>query len=645
MVSTPGADSGNNAGNNGQRPLRVLLVMGREDDYAMARGLLIEIPTRRYIVDWAPTYEEGAAALRLDGHDVYLIDYRIGVRSGIDLLTEARGCRGPIILLTGDGDRAIDEAAMRAGAADYLEKARLDPSLLERSIRYALERKRAEREVLESEERLRDVLDHSHDLIFTAALDGQLRYVNRMWRTSLGYSSGDATEMGVEQVVPEEHRAAFRDVLVAAQSIERPNGVPIDTILAARDGSRLVVAGTITCRLEQGAPVEMQGWFRDVTEQRRAEEAQHRLAVTLEETTDFVGIADVVGNVVYLNRTGRRMLGMSADADIAQMRIETLHAPGAREKLLRDSMPAAIRDGAWHGESVVLNASGQEVPVSQVIIAHASARGGVWFVSTIMRDISEWKRLDQMKSEFVSTVSHELRTPLTSIRGSLGLLEGGVAGTLSNQAHDLIRIARGNTDRLIRLINEMLDLDKIEAGKLDLRVLPLIPAELVRTAVDEIRSLADQYHVQVEEHVQAHRTFEGDRDRVLQVLTNLLSNAVKFTPAGSTVAIHAMTATSADMMTDSTGHVAGRAPVRFVVENPGPGIEPQDLSRLFTRFQQLDGSDGRHRGGTGLGLAISKAIVEQHGGRIGIESEPGVSTRFWFELPAVPPGRTPQTGQ
>jgi signal transduction histidine kinase len=99
------------------------------------------------------------------------------------------------------------------------------------------------------------------------------------------------------------------------------------------------------------------------------------------------------------------------------------------------------------------------------------------------------------------------------------------------------------------------------------------------------------------------------------------------------------------MVTDGAGHVAGRAPVRFVVENPGPGIEPGDLPRLFTRFEQLDGSDGRRRGGTGLGLAISKAIVEQHGGRIGVESEPGVSTRFWFELPAVAPRGTPHPGQ
>ena len=250
----------------------------------------------------------------------------------------------------------------------------------------------------------------------------------------------------------------------------------------------------------------------------------------------------------------------------------------------------------------------------------------------IMRDITQWKRLDELKSEFVSTVSHELRTPLTSIRGSLGLLEAGVVGALPAQAHDLVRIARGNSERLIRLINEMLDLDKMEAGKLELHPRALTPAELVRTAVEEIRPLCDLFHVQVESTIEAHRTFEGDRDRVLQVLVNLLSNAVKFSPEASIIRIKA--SPGGEEEGGLAGELTSRAPIRFVVENPGPGIAPRDLARLFTRFQQLDGSDGRKRGGTGLGLAISKAIVEQHGGRIGVESEPGRTTRFWFELPA-----------
>jgi PAS domain S-box-containing protein len=259
---------------------------------------------------------------------------------------------------------------------------------------------------------------------------------------------------------------------------------------------------------------------------------------------------------------------------------------------------------------------------------------------TVVRDISEWKRVDRMKSEFVSTVSHELRTPLTAIRGSLGLLEGGVVGPLTARASELVRIAVGNTDRLVRLINDMLDLDKMEAGKLELRLTSLTPAGIIRAAVDGIHAMAEQYDIQLVEHVTALREVEGDRDRVLQVLTNLLSNAIKFAPAGSTVEIFA-TDEDADASADAARTIpgasrAGLPVVRFAVENPGPGIAPAEMDRLFRRFQQLDSSDTRRRGGTGLGLAISKAIVEQHGGTIGAESEPGRTTVFWFELPVLP---------
>jgi PAS domain S-box-containing protein len=236
----------------------------------------------------------------------------------------------------------------------------------------------------------------------------------------------------------------------------------------------------------------------------------------------------------------------------------------------------------------------------------------------VIRDVTEWRRLDRMKSEFVSTVSHELRTPLTSIRGALGLLEGGIAGAMAPKALDLLRMARENSDRLIRLINELLDLDKIEAGKLDLKYEVLTPSAIVRTTLDGIAAMADEHKVRLIEHVEAHRSFSADRDRIVQVLTNLVSNAIKFSPAGSAVEVEA-TAIASTLV--------------FSVHNKGPGISAADRARLFARFQQLDSGDNRRRGGTGLGLAISKAIVEQHGGRIGVRSEPDVRTTFWFEIP------------
>jgi PAS domain S-box-containing protein len=246
---------------------------------------------------------------------------------------------------------------------------------------------------------------------------------------------------------------------------------------------------------------------------------------------------------------------------------------------------------------------------------------------SVIRDVTEWSRVNRLKSEFVSTVSHELRTPLTSIHGALTLVGSGAVGALPAKVAHLVTIARSNCERLVRLINDMLDLEKMEAGRLELRPVLLHPADVVRSAVDGIRAMAEEYRMVLDERVDAPRTFVGDRDRIIQVLTNLVSNAIKFAPADTVVSISA----ARDVAPGGTERV------RFAVTNEGPGIQPSDVARLFTRFQQLDGSDARHRGGTGLGLAISKAIVEQHGGVIGVHSEPGIATTFWFELPATRP--------
>lgn len=246
------------------------------------------------------------------------------------------------------------------------------------------------------------------------------------------------------------------------------------------------------------------------------------------------------------------------------------------------------------------------------------AVGGAQHYVAVIRDITERKELDRLKDEFVSTVSHELRTPLTSIRGALGLLEAGVAGPLEAAGLEMVRIARTNSERLVRLINDILDLEKIEAGKLELTLTTLDPVQLARAALEQLQTMTAESGVSLTLAAEPVARVRGDEDRLMQVLTNLLSNAIKFSPQGAKVVVRVTPLPTA---------------VRFCVCDEGPGIAARDLKRLFGKFQQLDGSDTRQRRGTGLGLAISKAIVEQHGGRIGVESALGVGSTFWFELP------------
>jgi len=244
----------------------------------------------------------------------------------------------------------------------------------------------------------------------------------------------------------------------------------------------------------------------------------------------------------------------------------------------------------------------------------------------IVRDISERKRVEQMKSEFVSTVSHELRTPLTSIRGALGLIAGGALGPLEGATRQMVDIAYKNSERLTHLINDLLDMEKIAAGQVrfEMQVQELTP--LIEEAIEANHAYGEQYQVGfvLREQVDGAQV-RVDHQRLLQVLSNLLSNAAKFSPSGAQVEV-------------SVERREGM--LRVAVTDHGPGIPAAFRSRVFQKFSQADASDTRKKGGTGLGLAITKELVERMGGRIGFESEEGKGTRFHFELPQWRPAST-----
>ncbi len=257
-----------------------------------------------------------------------------------------------------------------------------------------------------------------------------------------------------------------------------------------------------------------------------------------------------------------------------------------------------------------------ELAVSEMQVA------GKRMFTGIVRDITERKRVDRMKTEFISTVSHELRTPLTAIRGSLGLITGGVVGTLPPQVKAMLNIASNNTERLLMLINDILDIQKIEAGKMAFRFENIALMPLLDQAVADLATYAEQYgvHFVVTHRLDNIHVFV-DRDRMMQVLANLMSNAAKFSPRDSRVEIAA------------ARHEDGR--VRVSISDYGAGIPEGFKVRIFQPFTQSDSSDTRSKGGTGLGLAITRAIIERHGGQIGFISREGVGSTFYVELPEM----------
>jgi len=240
----------------------------------------------------------------------------------------------------------------------------------------------------------------------------------------------------------------------------------------------------------------------------------------------------------------------------------------------------------------------------------------------VLRDVTERRRLDAMKNEFVSTVSHELRTPLTSIRAALGLVTGGAAGALPEPASELLGIAHKNAERLVMLVNDILDIEKMEAGRLEFRRERISARQLLEQAVEANRAYAGQFGLRLETagDPEADAEVYADAMRIQQVLANLLSNAAKFSPRGGVVEV-------------SLAVNAGSA--TFRVRDHGPGIPEAFRDRIFQRFAQADSSDVRQKGGTGLGLAISRAIVEHHAGTIGFEDAAGGGTCFHFSLPRL----------
>jgi len=330
---------------------------------------------------------------------------------------------------------------------------------------------------------------------------------------------------------------------------------------------------------------------------------------------------DRYGLITFVNAATAQILGRSEVDLIGRDAHGLFHAPqpdGIPFPKTGCYVTEAIRSGvtATSEEDLYVRGDGAQIAV-EATASPLSEDQGISGAVVVFRDVSERREVDRMKSEFVSIVSHELRTPLTSIRGSLGLVAGGAFGALPPQAGRMLDIALAGSDRLTRLINDILDIERIESGTLPMSVISCDVRSMCDEALAMMSGLTDSVDVDIiigrcEGRVRA------DRDRTVQALINLLGNAVKFTDAGSTVTLAAVTRDDV---------------VEFSVSDQGRGIPEDKLDAIFSRFTQVDSSDAREKGGTGLGLAISRTIIERLGGRIWAESTLGSGSTFRFTLP------------
>ncbi|MDH3318416.1 MAG: PAS domain-containing sensor histidine kinase [Betaproteobacteria bacterium] len=368
---------------------------------------------------------------------------------------------------------------------------------------------------------------------------------------------------------------------------------------------------------------QLEQQIEDLLEARQEVEASGRkLTLFAERAPISVIEMDANSTILEVNPAAENMLGYSTLELIGRSALNTLFP--ADETTLT---PAWWAHFVSHREPVnrlrarCLRRDGLEVDCEFSITPLVNDAGDLVSIIAQCQDITQQLEAERLKKEFTATLSHELRTPLTSIIGSLQLVTSGVVGEVGGEISELATVAERNAQRLLDLINDLLDIDKIESGKFTLAPESIQLSELVQEALILNKSYADRFRVKLEVRGTVPDVrVRVDRKRLMQVMTNLLSNAAKFSPEGSAV----------EVSTRCTDGI-----VRVEVSDRGPGIPDEFRARMFTRFAQADSTTTRNKGGTGLGLAISKRLIELMSGHIGFDSRTGGGATFHFELPAL----------
>ena len=500
---------------------------------------------------------------------------------------------------------------------------------------YERARDRLNDKLTDSEALSRSITDGMAEGVITMDDQGVILEVNHSARQLFLYERGEMLGRHFSKLLRRKTSGDLSALTLPLDDETKPLELADQEVPCRRkDGSQFLAFMSLSKVLVNSRTVRTV-LIQDITERKTAADALRSSEFLLRQVTDtvpaLIAYLDTDEKFGFHNKAYEEVLGLSFDQisgrPLSEVLGETAYA-NAREKVQEVLMGYVVRY-----ERVLLTPrGGLRTYVMEYFPRYSddASDGKVLGFFSLGTDITELKRIDQMKTEFISTVSHELRTPLTSIRGSLGLISGGVAGELPDAIKSLVQIAKNNCERLIRLINDILDSEKIESGKMQMNLQVLDIRKLVEQVMSQNHGFAVQHQVKLLLTAQDSPFYASvDSDRLTQVLTNLLSNAVKFSPPGDVVEI--VLSCRQDML-------------RIEVVDHGPGISEQFRTRIFQKFSQADSSDSRQKGGTGLGLNISRSIIEKMNGTIGFSTVPGAGSTFFIELlewrfpdPALPP--------
>jgi PAS domain S-box-containing protein len=483
------------------------------------------------------------------------------------------------------------------------------------------ERERIEAALSQSERKYRTITENSPDFVIRHDRALNFLYVNPAFETLTGTPASDwidknLTDMGfpdeINQQISEACEAVFNTGKAGRleHKAPSPHGWRIfQALIAPELDDRNVVESVLISA-------------RDVTEFKEQEaliqEAERRWRYLLDNVDLVVVGLDLQGKVEYVNPFFLELTGYVA-AEVVDRSWFELFLPKSQQTMVLEAFEEIIaQEFHPHYQNSIVTKAGEERMIAWNNTQLRDAQGEVTGTMSIGEDITERFLLERIKADLISVVSHELRTPLTSIQSALNLLDEGIVPLDSSRGQEILHIAAEGADRLTRIVNDMLDLERLESGKVSLILQPCQAEDLMIRATDLMQVLADEAEVALEIKPQPYALM-GDGDRLIQVMTNLLSNAIKFSPQGSTVHFEVELETTAS--------------VQFCVRDRGRGIPQAQLESIFERFHQVDASDSRQKGGTGLGLAICRSIVQQHGGIIWVESVEGQGSRFCFTVP------------
>ncbi len=603
--------------------IRILLVEDDADDVELLKKSLGEIRNPAYEITPAAKVEEALKILNEQAFDIILLDLSLPDSHGLETFDRihSEAAQLPIIVLTGLSEDKISLELMRRGAQDFLQKVHLNTKLLMRLIRYAIERKKSQREVFLTQEKYRTIFDNSAIAITVTDRNERIVSWNRFAEGLLGMTHDDLYGRPVSSLYSEEEWRRIRSYRIREKGMQ-----PIlEAQVIRKDGMVLDVDISITVLKDEAGNITGSiGIMKDVSERKRAareiKRAEERYRAVFENSAVAITMTDDEERIISWNKFTEQFLGMTYE-DLYLRHVSSLYPEEEWAKIRSYNIRTK---GMQHVlETRIFRKDGSLLDVDISLSVLKDPTGKITGAIGVIKDITERKRLQQMKDEFVSTVSHELRTPLGIIRESMSQFDEGLLGATNELQRHVLKTSVSALDRLSRIIDELLDVSKIEAGKMQLHYENVDITALVRDVAHGFEKRLSEKELSFKTEFSAEQMMvQGDADRIIQIFTNLISNSIKFTRTGGlTVGVR---------FTEDGF-------VECEVADTGEGISEDNRIKVFSKFEQFGRKPVSGEKGTGLGLSICKGLVELHGGTIKVLPNEPQGCKFIFTLPVKLP--------